>query len=1462
MPRRIDLKSVLVIGSGPVVIGQAAEFDYAGTQACRVLRAEGLRVTVVNSNPATVMTDPEFADATYVEPVTAETVERVIAKERPDALLATFGGRTALDIAVALHESGVLARYRVELIGADIDAVRAGADRERFRRLVRRTGAEVARSALCRSPEECRAAVADLGYPVLVRPASTRGGTGSAVVARDEGELAAAAGVGPAAGPTHEVLLEESLLGWKEFELEVMRDRKDNVVVVCSIENLDPVGVHTGDSISVAPAMTLTDREYRRMRDTAGAVIRAAGVDGGGCGIRFAVEPGTGRMLVIGMNPRVSRSSALAAKATGLPIAEIAARLAVGHTLDEIRDDSTRQTLAGFEPGLDHVAVKVPRFAFEEFPGADATLGTRMKSVGEAMAIGRSFPAALNKALRSLEQEGSSFSWAEPVGDREVLVAAGAVPAEGRINSVHQAVRAGATVTELAAATGIDPWFLEQIERIEQVARAVAEQPGTIDPRTLLLAKQHGLSDAQIGQLRGRSEEMVRELRRSLGIRPGYRSVDNCWYSSYDEGSEVPEGTAPKVVILGSGPHRIGQGAEFDHACVQAGLALAAAGYETVVVNCNPATVSTDHGTGCRRYCEPLTFEDVLELVAAERAAGEVVGVLVQLGGRTPLGLAGRLAAAGVPIVGTSPAGLDLAEDRGAFGTLLDRVGLRAPKQGTAASSAEARQLAEGIGYPVLVRPGRLPDGRGTEVVHDERTLAACLERTATASPDQPLLVERFLDNAVGIDVDALYDGTELYLGGVMEHIEAVGIHSGDSARVLPPITLGAADNARIRESTRLLAAGIGVRGPINVQYALASGVLYVLAAGPWAGRTVPFVSKATGVPLAGAAARVLLGATIAELRAQGLLPATGDGGTLPPDAGFAVRAAVLPWNRFLTPAGAGVDPLLGPETRATGEALGLGAEFGAAYARAQAAANGRLPGKGRLLVSVADRDKRAVVLPARVLADTGFEILATEGTAEVLRYNGVSVTTVGRPGDAAGPEGGPTAVGRILAGEVDVVVSTSFGNTSFGNTSSGNTSSGASGRSGPAIRTAAASRGVPCITTVQGLAAAVQAVEAAGRGHAGVTSLQERASRPRPTVAEVVAGPHLAAQARRVLPRAVFDYYSAGSGDEISVAEAAAAWRSRRLLPRVLRDVSATSTVVTLLGTELTTPVLAAPSAFHCLADPEGEVATARGVAGAGSLLVLSSRSTRHPEQVAETAGPWWAQIYCLRDPELTKRQVERVVLAGAGALVLTADTPYVAAKPRVVDPLPFPDEALTVGIELSSRPSEWEQDPAITLDAITWLREMSGLPVLVKGLLRADDAVACADAGAAGIVVSNHGGRQLDRALPTAHALSAVADAVGHRVPVLVDGGISTGADVLTALALGADAVLVGRPVLWALAVAGAPGVTSLLDSYREQLATSMALAGVADLSGISRDLLAPGYLTCKETSRDQGSDRVIHL
>ncbi|MGH3730305.1 MAG: carbamoyl-phosphate synthase large subunit [Micromonosporaceae bacterium] len=1108
MPRREDINHVLVIGSGPIVIGQACEFDYSGTQACRVLRSEGVRVSLVNSNPATIMTDPEFADATYVEPITAEYVEKVIANEAEqghpiDALLPTLGGQTALNTAVALHESGALDRHGVRLIGANIDAIQRGEDRQKFKETVRAVGGEVPRSAVCHSMDEVRTTVAELGLPVVIRPSFTMGGLGSGMAHNAE-DVERIAGAGLAESPVTEVLIEESVLGWKEYELELMRDHHDNVVVVCSIENVDPMGVHTGDSVTVAPAMTLTDREYQRMRDLGIAVLREVGVDTGGCNIQFAVHPDTGRLVVIEMNPRVSRSSALASKATGFPIAKIAAKLAIGYTLDEIDNDITQATPACFEPTLDYVVVKVPRFAFEKFPGADPELTTTMKSVGEAMALGRNFPEALGKALRSAEKTAGEFAFGP--ADAAALVEAARTPHDGRLKTVQQALYAGATVGQLHEATGIDPWFVDQILSVNEVAAKLAGRDlDTLDEAALRRAKRTGLSDRQLAELLGRTETEVRHRRYELGLRPVYKTVDTCaaefaaktpyHYSSYDFESEVAGSDRPKVVILGSGPNRIGQGIEFDYSCVHAVMALRSApqppgGFETVMVNCNPETVSTDYDTADRLYFEPLTFEDVMEVINAEHSTGTaaggpgVVGVIVQLGGQTPLGLARRLADAGVPIVGTTPEAIHLAEERGAFGRLLAGAGLPAPDHGTATSYAEAKAIADEIGYPVLVRPSYVLGGRGMEIVYDDESLEGYIRRATAVSPEHPVLVDRFLDDAIEIDVDALRDSDgEVYLGGVMEHIEEAGIHSGDSACALPPITLTDADIARVRDYTARLAHGIGVTGLLNVQYALKGDQLYVLEANPRASRTVPFVSKATAVPLAKAAARIMLGATISQLRAEGMLPRDGDGGDLPDDAPIAVKEAVLPFKRFRTTEGRGIDSLLGPEMKSTGEVMGIDFAFGHAYAKSQAAAYGSLPTSGKVLVTLADRDKRSMIFPVKRLADLGFEVLATSGTAHLLRRHGITCQTVPKHFQAADER---NTVELIQAGEIDLVINTPHGSTG-------------PRIDGYEIRSAAVGNDTPCITTVQGAAAAVMGIEALIRGDLRVRPLQELHTRARP---------------------------------------------------------------------------------------------------------------------------------------------------------------------------------------------------------------------------------------------------------------------------------------------------------------------------------------------------------------------------
>ena len=1086
MPRREDIKTVLVIGSGPIVIGQAAEFDYSGTQACRVLREEGVRVVLVNSNPATIMTDPGFADATYIEPITPEVLEAIIAKEKPDAILPTLGGQTALNAAIALHERGILQKYRVELIGASFEAIQRGEDRQQFKDLVIEAGADVAASYIATSVDEAVEFAKELGYPLVIRPSFTMGGLGSGFAYSEE-ELIRMVSDGLHQSPTHEVLLEESILGWKEYELELMRDNADNCVVVCSIENVDPVGVHTGDSITVAPALTLTDREYQRLRDIGIDIIRRVGVDTGGCNIQFAVDPANGRVIVIEMNPRVSRSSALASKATGFPIAKIAAKLALGYRLDEIPNDITQVTPASFEPTLDYVVVKVPRFAFEKFPVADRTLTTTMKSVGEAMALGRNFSQALNKALRSLEQRGSSFHWNELVESKQDLLERAKVPTDGRIVTLQQAMRAGATIEEAHEATGIDPWFLDQIALINEVADFVADA-SELSEEVLRHAKDHGLSDAQIAGIRGITEAEVRALRWSLGMRPVFKTVDTCagefpaytpyHYSSYDLETEVAPSDREKVVILGSGPNRIGQGIEFDYSCVHAAFALRDAGVETIMINCNPETVSTDYDTSDRLYFEPLTLEDVLEVIHQESQSGTLKGVLVQLGGQTALGLAKGLQDAGVPILGTSPDAIDRAEERGQFADILNAAGLQAPKNGTARSAEEALEVANRIGYPVLVRPSFVLGGRGMEILYDSESLSDYFVRIgefAIISDDAPLLVDRFLDDAIEIDVDALYDGTELYIGGVMEHIEEAGIHSGDSACTLPPVTLGHSVVDEVREATKKLAEGIGVNGLLNVQFAIAAGVLYVLEANPRASRTVPFVSKALGIPLARAASLIMTGSSIRELVASGMLPDV-DGSRVPSHHPVSVKEAVLPFKRFRTKEGQIVDSILGPEMRSTGEVMGIDKTFPLAFAKSQDAAYGGLPSGGVVFVSVADRDKRSAIFPVARLHQLGYEIWATEGTAEVLSRYGIPATVVAKHTQVKN-DGEVSIVDLIAAGKVDIII---------------NTPRGRSARAdGYEIRTATVAADKALFTTIGQLGAAVVSLEERP-DVPSVTSLQE----------------------------------------------------------------------------------------------------------------------------------------------------------------------------------------------------------------------------------------------------------------------------------------------------------------------------------------------------------------------------------
>ena len=1080
MPRDKSIESVLVIGSGPIVIGQACEFDYSGTQACRVLRAEGIRVILINSNPATIMTDPEFADATYIEPITPEVIEKILEKERPSAVLATLGGQTALNAAMALHERGAFEKYGAKLIGADVNAIKRGEDREVFKKIVETIGGQSARSQICHSMQECLVAAQDLKYPVVVRPSFTMGGLGSGI-AYNESDLQQIAGAGLRHSPTTEVLLEESIIGWKEYELEVMRDHNDNVVIVCSIENIDPMGVHTGDSITVAPAMTLTDVEFQKLRDLSIDIIREVGVATGGCNIQFAVNPLDGRIIVIEMNPRVSRSSALASKATGFPIAKIATKLAIGYSLDEIDNDITKSTPASFEPALDYVVVKVPRFAFEKFPEADVRLTTTMKSVGEVMAIGRSFPEALQKALRSLEKMGATFTWQQM--NKDELLKKMKIPTEFRLQQVQMAMANGATVDEVYQATKIDPWFLEQINQINYQADSVSKS-AELSKELLRASKMMGFSDAQIATLRNTQESQIKIARDNFKIHPVYKTVDTCagefaaltpyYYSAYDEESEVLPRSKTAVIILGSGPNRIGQGIEFDYSCVHASFALREAGYETIMINCNPETVSTDYDTSDRLYFEPLTLEDVLEVIAAEYAAGPVLGVIAQLGGQTPLGLARGLLEAGIPILGTSPDAIDLAEERGAFGELLKANNLSAPKFGMANSYDESAKIAAGIGYPVLVRPSYVLGGRGMEIVYDEESLRGFIEKATAITPNHPVLIDKFLDDAIEIDVDALYDGDELYLAGVMEHIEEAGVHSGDSACVLPSTSLDKNLLSEIRQATEKIAKDVGVRGLINIQFAVTLNPqkLYVLEANPRATRTVPFVAKATGVALAKAAALIATGKHIADLRKDNILPAVGDG----KPNGVSVKEAVLPFNRFRRVDGSGVDTVLGPEMKSTGEVMGIANNFGLAFAKSQTAAFGPLPKSGSVFISLSEKDKEQGWRAARDLHQIGFKIYTTAGTHNFLQEKGIPSEKVRKNSDPASNQ--PSASEIITQGLVQLVINTPLGR--------------GSRQDGFLIRTAAVSRSVPCITTIPGFKAAVAGISALQDSDFAIKSLQE----------------------------------------------------------------------------------------------------------------------------------------------------------------------------------------------------------------------------------------------------------------------------------------------------------------------------------------------------------------------------------
>ncbi len=1062
MPKRTDIRKILLIGSGPIVIGQACEFDYSGTQACKALREEGFEVVLVNSNPATIMTDPEMADRTYVEPLTPEVLERIIAAERPDALLPTLGGQTGLNLAVALAERGTLERYGVELIGAKLEAIRKAEDRELFKTAMQRIGLELPRSGYARSIEQAREVVREVGYPAIIRPSFTLGGTGGSV-AWNPDELEDAIRWGLQQSPVGQVLVEESVIGWKEFELEVMRDLRDNVVIVCSIENFDPMGVHTGDSITVAPAQTLTDKEYQLMRNAALAIIREIGVETGGSNIQFAVNPTDGRLVVIEMNPRVSRSSALASKATGFPIAKIAAKLAAGYTLDELRNDITRETPASFEPTIDYCVVKVPRWAFEKFPEADQTLTTQMKSVGEVMAIGRTFKEALQKAIRSLEQDRAGLGLDRPGRDPEALRDKLRVPNPDRLFYLAEAIRRGLEREEIAGLTGIDPWFLAQMEELVAFEEAFRRAPD-LSRDTLRRAKRLGFSDRRLGELAGRAEAEVRAVRQAQGVRATFKVVDTCaaefvahtpyLYSTYEEEDEAPPTARPKAVILGSGPNRIGQGIEFDYACVHAALALREAGVEAIMVNCNPETVSTDYDTSDRLYFEPLTLEDVLNIVERERP----LGVIVQFGGQTPLRLAVPLERAGVRILGTSPDAIDRAEDRERFADLLRKLGLQQPPNGSARSADEAVRIAAGLGYPVLVRPSYVLGGRAMEVVYEETRLREWMVEAVRVSPDHPILIDKFLEDAIEIDVDALSDGREVLVGGVMEHIEKAGIHSGDSACALPPYSIGDDQAERLRAQTRALALELSVVGLLNVQFAIKNDTIYVLEVNPRASRSVPFVSKAIGVPLAKLATRVILGTRVAELG----VPEVTD---LPH---VAVKEAVFPFVKF-----PGVDVILGPEMRSTGEVMGVGREFRTAYLKSQLAAGSSLPQQGRVFLSVRNRDKRAIVNIARELVEMGFQLVATQGTAKVLERHGLPVQVIHKVAEGRRPN----SVDLMKQGEIALVINTP--------------EDGRARRDSYLIRRTAVMQNIPYYTTMDGAQAALEAIEAQRAGVPEVRPLQ-----------------------------------------------------------------------------------------------------------------------------------------------------------------------------------------------------------------------------------------------------------------------------------------------------------------------------------------------------------------------------------
>ncbi|MGA9868657.1 MAG: carbamoyl-phosphate synthase large subunit [Acetobacteraceae bacterium] len=1073
MPRRTDLRSILIIGAGPIVIGQACEFDYSGAQACKALRAEGYRVILVNSNPATIMTDPDLADATYVEPITPDFVERIIARERPDALLPTMGGQTALNTAMRLSASGVLEKYGVELIGAKAEVIDRAEDRLKFRDAMAAIGIESPRSAIAHSLNEARAALALVGLPTVIRPSFTLGGTGGGIAYNKE-EFEQIVQSGLDASPTHEVLIEESVLGWKEFEMEVVRDRADNCIIVCSIENVDPMGIHTGDSVTVAPALTLTDKEYQRMRDASIACLRAIGVDTGGSNVQFAVNPADGRMLVIEMNPRVSRSSALASKATGFPIAKIAAKLAVGYTLDELDNDITKVTPASFEPTIDYVVVKIPRFTFEKFPGTPALLSTSMKSVGEAMAIGRGFAEALQKGFRSMETGLSGLDALEPPGDgsADAFRAALSAPRPDRLLMAAQALRAGLSVEDIHAASKFDPWFLRELARIVEAERHVTAHGLPNEAGALRRLKALGFSDHRLAELSGRAELDIAKLRARLGVRPVYKRIDTCaaefasvtpyMYSTYEGGFGVPvceadPTEARKIIILGGGPNRIGQGIEFDYCCVHAAYALREAGFETIMVNCNPETVSTDYDTSDRLYFEPLTAEDVIALVRREQERGTVLGCIVQYGGQTPLKLSQALSRAGIPILGTSADAIDVAEDRERFQQLLQRLGLRQPDNGIARSADEAEAIAERVGYPVVIRPSYVLGGRAMEIVYDRNGLHRYVREAVRVSGDNPVLIDRYLNDAIEVDVDCIADGETVFVAGVMEHIEEAGIHSGDSACALPPYTLSPATVTELKAETEALAKALRVVGLMNVQYAIQDDVIYVLEVNPRAARTVPFVAKATGVPVAKIGARVMAGARLAEFRLddQGVAPHV------------AVKEAVFPFNRFPE-----VDTILGPEMKSTGEVMGLDSSFERAFAKSQLGAGVVLPASGTVFLSIKDTDKNNVPALARRLADMGFRIMATRGTAGRIRDAGLEVSVVNKV-----LEGRPHCVDAIRSGEVQIVINTASGPQAVADSF--------------AIRRSALTHGIPHYTTMAGARAAVHAIAALKSGALEVAPLQ-----------------------------------------------------------------------------------------------------------------------------------------------------------------------------------------------------------------------------------------------------------------------------------------------------------------------------------------------------------------------------------